>query len=238
MHRRRFLATTGTLALAGLAGCTGGSEPTTETETSADATTTDTVESSGSGGRSIDQHPAATGLDAQPVRGELGGNVIVAFEDPSCPRCRAFETGTVPRIESELVETGQAAYVYRNYPVIYPWGKPATQALEATFDRRADAFWRLVRHYYRNQSTFTTDNVLDETAAFLNDETDVDGDAVAADAEAKRFDSAVQADLDAGEAADVGRTTPTIFLFRDGEYVTKASGSISYEVVATALGVA
>lgn len=245
MQRRRVLATTGAALAAGLAGCTdgfggmddgmdgGGGDGMRDggdSDDGSDSTST-------SGGTGIETHPAATDLDAQPVRGELGGNVIIAFEDPSCPRCRAFESGTVPEIQSELVETGQAAFVSRNYPVIYPWGKPATQALEAAFDRSADAFWALNGFYYANQSSFSTDNVLERTASFLNTETDVDGDAVASDADAKRFDDRVQADLDAGMAADVGGTTPTIFLFRDGQYVTKASGSISYEVIATALGV-
>lgn len=242
MQRRRFLATTGAALATGLAGCadtmTGmGENPMSDdggaTSGSGDSKTT-------SGGTALAEHPAATGIDAQPVRGDLGdldGNVIIAFEDPSCPRCRAFETGTVPKIEAELVDTGTAAFVSRNYPVIYPWGKPATQALEAAFDRSADAFWTLNEFYYTNQSSFDTENVLSKTASFLNEQTGIDGDAVASDAEAKRFDARVQADLDAGAAADVGNTTPTIFLFRDGQYVTRASGSISFEVIATALGV-
>ena len=157
MHRRRFLATAGAVALAGLAGCTTGDGGDGGDPTTAD-TATDTTTTQGSDGTPIGDHPAAAGLADQPVRGDLGGNVVVAFADPSCPRCRAFETGTVPRIQAELVETGRAAYVYRNYPVVYPWGKPATQALEATFDRSDDAFWTLLAHYYHEQSSFTTSN--------------------------------------------------------------------------------
>lgn len=109
--------------------------------------------------------------------------------------------------------------------------------MEATFDRSADAYWALNSHYFENQSDFDEDNVLDLTATFLNDETSVDGDAVASDAEAKTFDEQIQADIDAAEAAGADGVTPTIFLFRDAKYTTKAAGSISYEVIATALGV-
>lgn len=45
------------------------------------------------------------------------------------------------------------------------------------------------------------------TATFLNDETSVDGDAVASDAEAQTFDEQVQADIDAAEAAGADGTT-------------------------------
>lgn len=245
MKRRRYLATTGAILTTGLAGCTeslgAGSSDDTTTESGSDESMDDDsmdTTTTTSGGTPLAEHGAGMDIAEQPVLGDLDtGNVVVAFEDPSCPRCRAFESGTVPKIVSDIVDTGKGAFVSRNYPVIYPWGKPATQALEATFARSDDAFWALNSYYYENQSDFGTDNVLTKTATFLNENTDVDGDAVASDAEAKKYDAAVQADLSAGEAAGVGRTTPTIFLFRDGQYVTKAAGSISFEVVATALGV-
>jgi protein-disulfide isomerase len=142
----------------------------------------------------------------------------------------------VPRIRDELVATGQARFVARTYPVVYPWGEPAVQALEATFARSPEAFWGLFAHYFADQDAFSTDNVLPRTEEWLAANTDLDGAAVVADAEAGAYDDAVQVDLDAGEAAGVGRTTPTVFLFRDGEYVTRAGGSVSFDLITSALG--
>ena len=222
----------GCLGSSGGSGSGGGDGSTTDGGTSGGATATDDA-------RSIENHPAAAGLDTQPTKGPDPSGaeaVIVAFEDPSCPRCRAFEEQTVPRIESELVEPGRASFVFRGYPVIYPWGKPATQALESTFARDAEAHWALAGHYFAEQSSFDESNVLDRTRTFLEAETDVDAEAVVTDAESKAHDAAVQADLDAGMAAGAGGTTPTVFLFRDGEYRTKAAGSVSFSVVTNALG--
>ena len=234
--RRAVLAGTGALAVSALAGCLGGGR----------ASDRGSERGSESGGptatpdeNSLSNHPAAANLDAQPTRGpdpfEARG-VVVAFEDPSCPRCRVFEQDTVPQIQSDLVESGTVSLVFRGYPVIYPWGKPATQALESTFAASADAFWALKNHYFAKQSSFTTDNVLDATREFLAANADVDAEAVVADAEAKGHDAQVQADLDAGMAAGAGHTTPSVFLFSNGEYRTKASGSVSYSVVKNALG--
>jgi protein-disulfide isomerase len=221
VNRRTFLRSAGATGLTAgtvaTAGCLGGESPPS--------------------GTPFADHPATVGIEDQPRKGELGGNVVLAFEDPSCPRCRTFEQDTVPDIEENLVATGRGAYVVRTYPVVYPWGEPAVHALEATYDRDADAFWSLFSHYFAQQSSFDSENVLDRTADFLASETDVDGDAVVADAESGTYDEAVQTDLDAGMHADVGRTTPTVLLFRDGRYVTRASGSVSYDVVGTALGV-
>jgi len=183
-------------------------------------------------------HPVGQDLATQPRLGpdpaEAAG-VIVAFEDPSCPRCAAFEEQTVPKIKSELVDPGDAAYVVRTAPLVYPWGEPAIHALEATYARDADAFWALLAHYFDEQDAFDTGNVLARTETFLSAETDVDGAAVATDAEARAYDDAVGVDVDAAEAADVSGT-PTVFLFRDGEYRTRVTGSVSFELVKQSLG--
>lgn len=232
--RRQVVAATGlaVAGLGGLAGCTGraSDDGSSDGGSSPDGTTTST-------GPSLADHPAAQGLDAQPSLGPAdAGATIVAFEDPSCPRCRAFERNTVPRVRGELVSAGEARFVARTYPVVYPWGEPAVQALEATFARSAEAFWGLFAHYFDEQGEFSADNVLSRTEAWLATNSALDAASVVADAEARAYDDAVQVDLDAGEAAGVGRTTPTVFLFRDGQYVTRASGSVSFELITSALG--
>ncbi|ERH12845.1 MAG: hypothetical protein J07HB67_01871 [halophilic archaeon J07HB67] len=107
--------------------------------------------------------------------------------------------------------------------------------MEATFARDESAFWGLLDYYYRNQSRLSIDNVSRLTESFLAG-TGVDAAAVVADADNEAYDDAVQADLDAGEAGDVGRSTPAVALFRDGAFVTTANGSVSYDLIANTLG--
>ena len=239
LTRRRVLAGTGALAIGSIAGCTGGGNGGGSSGGGggygggggSSGTTTTAADT-------LENHPAASGLADQPTLGPDPSDaeaVIVDFSDPSCPTCRRFEEDVVPRIEADLVEPGRASLVFRGYPVIYPWGEPATQALESTYARDADAFWALKDHYYAEQSSFDEDNVLDRTRAFLAAETDLDADAVVSDAESEAHGAAVQADLDAGMAAGAGRTTPHLFLFKDGEYRTKAAGSVSFSVITNAL---
>jgi len=214
MNRRRVLTLAGAGIVGSLAGC-GGSET----------------------GQSVDDHPAAADLDAQPRRGDLDGHVVLAFEDPSCSTCRRFHENTVPEIESNIVDAGLGAYVVRTYPIIYPWGEPATQALESTFARSDEAFWALFGHYFATQGRFTVDNVLDRTESFLADSTDVDGTAVVEDARNMAHDDAVQADISAAENADLPGQTPIVLLFRDGQFVSSVNGSVSYDAIASALQV-
>ena len=223
MHRRAFLAASAAAATT-LAGCQdiglgGGTE---------------------SGGDSLSDHGAARNIEAQPRLGpapDEATGVIVAFEDPSCSRCRAFERQVVPKIKSNLTDAGKAAYVFRGYPVVYDWGDPAAHALEATYARDEDAFWDLLAHYFDEQDSFRstgTNEVYPRTKTFLRKSTDLDADAVISAAKSEAGD-AVQMDLEAGKDAGAGRTTPHVFLFRDGEYLTKVSGSTSYDAISGTL---
>ncbi|MFC7069267.1 DsbA family protein [Halobaculum lipolyticum] len=221
--RRSALATVGVAGLGALAGCLGG--------------TSGSGDGGGANGTPIGDHPAGAGLDSQPALGPAdAGATVVAFEDPSCPTCRNFERNAGERLRSGPVADGDLRFVSRVYPIIYPWGKPAVQALEAVYAREGgeEAYWALFDHYFAEQGAFDTDTVLDRTESFLAANTDLDASGVVADAEAEAYDDAVQTDLDAGSAAGADRT-PTLFLFRDGTYVTRASGNVSYETIASAL---
>jgi len=242
MRRRQFLAgsvATATL-LAGCGGASGGNS--TGDGTSTVTTGTDAGGASG-GGFTLPDHPALDGIGSQPTLGPPPGEapgLIVAFEDPSCPTCATFESRVVPEIRANLVDPEKATFVFRSYPVIYPWGEPATHALEATFATDEAAFWDLLAHYFDNQDTYRgldDSAVFDRTEAHLAETTALDATAILDRARNGDADAAVTSDLEAGQAAGAGRVTPHLFLFANGEYLTKASGSISYSVIESALGV-
>lgn len=234
-----------TAALAGCADSADDTDPTTgagtgDTTVGSGSPGTATTSRTGTGSESagLDDHPSTAGLAEQPTLGPdptVAPAVVVAFEDPSCPNCRAFERDTFPNLRAAAVEDESLSFVYRNFPFAYPWGRPAMQALESTYARDAAAFWSLKAHYFAEQPSFSTANVFRKTREFLAANASVDAEAVVADAEAEVHDAAVQADVDAGNDAGVP-STPTCFLFRDGAYVTRVSGARSYSVFATALG--
>ncbi|WP_336359910.1 DsbA family protein [Haladaptatus sp. ZSTT2] len=225
MNRRRFLAGTALTGVAALAGCLGGASDAGSPETDGESTTTETSKT----------HPALEHIDAQPILGSVDQEaLIVAYEDPSCPTCRRFEQNTFPELKATHIDTGNVAFAFRVYPIIYPWGKPAVQALEATYARDEDAFWTLKDHYYADQSSFAEANVLERTEQFLADATDVDAAAVVSDAREKVYDDAVQLDLSSGKAAGAS-ATPTFYLFLDGEFQTQIQGAQDVRVFENAL---
>lgn len=236
---RRDLLAAGVAGLGALGGCLGGAGgDTRDSDVGAAATgsATDPATTTAATADAYGAHPSTAGVESQPRRGSADAGVqIVAFEDPSCPRCKAFERDTVPRIRAELVDPGEGSFVVRTAPLVYPWGEPAIRALEATYAREADAFWGLLAHYFAEQSSFTADTVRSETAEWLSANTGLDGEAVVEAADGEAAAAAVRVDADAADAANV-TGTPTVFLFDEGSYVTRATGSVGFDLIRSALG--
>lgn len=243
----------GTVGVAGLAGCLGrdggdddnpfaagtatdGDDDNRATTAGGDA---GDLEIGVADGGTLDGHPAVRDLAGQPYFGPPPGTAagtVVAFEDTSCSRCAAFEEGTVEKIRTELAAGGDATFVFRGYPILYPsTARPACAVLEATLDRSARAHFAMAREYFTNQNDYSPENVYDRSEQRLEELTDLDGTGVVADARDGAYDEAVATDVAAGEAAGAS-STPAVYLFRAGEFRTMASGSLSFEAVRTTLG--
>lgn len=227
--RRRVLAGVGSLSSIAVAGCLGGSDD--------GSGETENGETGGSTG--IMDHPISQDVGAWPTRGPdpfEASAALVVLDDPSCNRCAAFHQGAISELTANYVEAGELSITIRPYPVVYPWGEPAAQALEATMDRDEAVYWDLLDHYFAEQSSFNTDNVLDETETWLSENSELDAAAVVEDVRADAFADRIDATLSAAEEAGAGRTTPATFAFVDGEFETLLNGSQSTETVETVLG--
>lgn len=211
MDRREFLLCAG--AVGGVAGCLG------------------------DGGEAAEDHPATRDPDVGLRAGapiDLDGDLIVAFEDPSCVACGRFHEGPFRELRAELLDPGAATFLYRPVRVVAEWADPAGAAVLATAHRDREAAWTLLQRYHDERDRLSTGTVLERTAAILDAETAVDGAAVREDVASGRYDDDLAfldglfEDLDA-------RGTPTFYVFSEGEFVTDVLGVQEYEVFAGAL---
>ncbi|WP_231185871.1 DsbA family protein [Haladaptatus sp. DYF46] len=225
LRRRTFLAGTA-LFLSGCASLSGSNDTTTATN-------------SNSNSKTLDDFPAARGIDNQPTLGPQPGTAdrtVIAFEDPSCHYCGRFERDTFPKIESNYIDSGKLSFVSRfAVAPIQPWGTPAAEALEATYARNESVFWTLKEHYFAEQDTFSESNVLSKTKSFLESNTDVDAAAVVDDAKNEAYEGALSKDQRAASAAGV-EGVPSFFVFDGGTLSTSITGAQPYSVFEKALG--
>ena len=183
-------------------------------------------------------HVSARDVENLPTQGspaETPGSII-EFTDPACDVCASFHAQTFRSLREELVDSGEVSFISRMYPSGSGiWPEVASAALVATHEQDFETFWDLKYYYYENQSALNRDNVHERTEAFLSEYDTVDANGIVDAVRDGEYDEYVEANIDAAQNAGTGRTTPTFYLFRDGEYVTEITGHQNTRVFRSAL---
>jgi protein-disulfide isomerase len=154
--------------------------------------------------------PAGDGL----VLGDPKAPVkIEVFEDFQCPACKNFTEQVEPRILKELVETGKAYYVFRNYAFIdtNPSGESRQAASASLCANDQGKFWEYHDVLFanwngENQGSFN-DRRLADFAKALN----LDMKAFQACFDDGRYQAELQTSFEEGNAMGV-KGTPSVFV--------------------------
>ena len=153
-----------------------------------------------------------------PVRGADDAPVtMVAFSDFQCPYC-ARSISLIDQVLDRY--ENQVKFVFLHYPLPnHGWAKPAAVAAQCAARQDEEAFWTVHDAYFANQGQITEDNVIEQTAGYLQ-ETGIDMGAwrtCATDTASDTHQEAsqvVDTSLQTGQQLGV-RGTPTFFI--DGE---------------------
>ena len=80
---------------------------------------------------------------------------IVEFGDYQCPGCGSFAVSVKPRLEQEYVSSGEARFVYYDFPLIqiHPNAFLAARAARCADDQ--DLYWEYHEHLFRNQTAWS-----------------------------------------------------------------------------------
>lgn len=197
MHRRSFLTLAGTGATLSIAGCTAFFEA------------------------SLPEELEGTEPDSEQLPAPLIGSGPVAidvYEDFGCPSCHDFEADVFPDIEQQLLETDEATYRHRDFPlpaddqsIAMATAARAVQAETMTDDDPAGEFFA-----YKQAVMDADDWSEDALADLAASETDADRAAVADALENGTYYPTLVADWNRGDEAGV-EGTPTIIV--DGEQI-------------------
>ncbi|SIR74657.1 DsbA family protein [Natronorubrum thiooxidans] len=197
MHRRSFLTLAGTGATLSIAGCTSVFE----------ASLPDDLEGTEP---DSDQLPAPS-IGSGPV-------AIDVYEDFGCPSCHDFQADVFPDLEKRLLETDEATYRHRDFPlpaddqsVAMASVARAVQAETMTDDDPAGEFFTYKRAVIAADD-WSEDALVDLAAS----EADIDRNVVADALEEGTYSPTLVADWNRGDEAGV-EGTPTVVV--DGEQV-------------------
>ncbi len=95
----------------------------------------------------------APGQLGEKALGEADAPVtVVEYASMSCPHCAHFDTETFDAFKAKYVDTGQARYIFREFPLNAPAYAVAMVARCAPADR----FFDVVHAYFRSQNEWLT----------------------------------------------------------------------------------
>lgn len=141
---------------------------------------------------------------------------IVEFGDYQCPGCGAFALTVKPQIEATLVQSGEAEFVFYDFPLvsIHPNSFLAARATRCAADQ--GKYWEYQETLFRNQARWSTASM--PTSAFEDyaGELGMDDGAFSACLNSDRHAELVSANRELGNRMGVA-STPTVILNVNGQ---------------------
>ena len=157
-----------------------------------------------------------------PVAGDPEADVTVkAFEDFSCPHCRAYSLDVFPKVREKYIATEKIRYEFHDFPipVNQKWSWAAASAARSVQDRVDDAaFYDFAHALFENQGDYSMSLIED-----LAGDTEAAPCAVRAAAANETYRPVLEADREAGLNMGV-EATPSVFV--DGQAVEHSFSKI------------
>jgi protein-disulfide isomerase len=136
---------------------------------------------------------------------------IVEFGDYQCPGCGAFALQVKPQVELNFVQSGEARFIYYDFPLvsIHPHAFLAARAARCAGDQ--ELFWEYHATLFRNQSTWSAQQSVMGSFLDYAEEVGADVDAFEACLKSDRHADVVTANMRLGEQLGI-TGTPTVMI--------------------------
>lgn len=157
---------------------------------------------------------------------------ILEFGDYQCPGCAAFALQAKPPIVQQLVNTGEAEFIFYDFPLIsiHPNAFLAARAARCAADQ--GSFWDYHDLLFRNQGRWATANLPSSAFEDYAAEVGMDEGDFASCLNSDRFADVVTANMQLGNRLSVG-STPTVLLRAGGQ--TRSLNSFDIQSIRAAI---
>ena len=157
---------------------------------------------------------------------------IMEFGDYQCPGCGAFALSVKPRLEADYVASGQARFVFYDFPLysIHPHAFLAARAARCAGDQ--DKFWEYHETLFRNQARWSGEATLGGTLSDYADELDLDMGDFNACVNSDKYADVVSANLELGMRMGV-QSTPTVLVQANG--MLRKVATFDYNTIVSAI---
>lgn len=163
--------------------------------------------------------------------------VVIEFSDFQCPFCRRFYTQTLSQLESEYINTGKVAFVYRDFPLtsIHPAALPSAIATECA---REQGKWREAHNQIFDEQnklgSGTVDYSISDVKTWLAQIPGIDSVKLNSCIDSNKYQNEVEKDFQDG--VNFGVTgTPTFFIGNSQKGYVAVVGAQPYSVLKSAI---
>jgi len=157
---------------------------------------------------------------------------IVEFGDFQCPGCGSFALSVKPQLDGTLVASGQAKFVFYDFPLIsiHPNAFLAARAARCSTDQ--DKYWEYHETLFRNQSRWSAASMPSSAFEDYAGEVGMDEAEFSSCLNSDKYADVISANMELG--ARMGVTgTPSIFVNANGE--TRRLGSSDFQSIQRAI---
>ncbi|MDX1614595.1 MAG: thioredoxin domain-containing protein [Candidatus Promineifilaceae bacterium] len=160
--------------------------------------------------------PTPAAIETDNAAGAMGNPeapvTIVEYTDYQCPYCSRHSLQTLPRIITELVDSGRVYYVLKDFPLDNLHDEARLAATAARCGGVQDAYWEMHDVVFENQQAWAGqgEGALD-VLSDLGAEIGLDQDDLLTCLESGQFDEAIEANRQEGLALGV-TGTPSFFV--------------------------
>lgn len=141
---------------------------------------------------------------------------IVEFGDYQCPGCGAFAMNVKPTLDGTLVQSGQAKFVFYDFPLIsiHPNAFLAARAARCADDQ--DKYWEYHEALFRNQARWSTASMPSSAFETYAGEVGMDEGTFSSCLNSDRHAELVTANMELGARMGVAGT-PSVFINTNGQ---------------------
>lgn len=157
---------------------------------------------------------------------------IIEFGDYQCPGCGSFALNVKPQVEQMMVNTGQAKFVFYDYPLItiHPNAFLAARASRCAGEQ--DKYWEYHETLFRNQGRWSGASMPSSAFEGYADDVGIDSGEFASCLNSDRFADVITANMEL--AARMGVTgTPTVLIEHNGQI--RRLNSFDYQTMQAAV---
>jgi len=159
---------------------------------------------------------------------------IMEFGDYQCPGCGAFALSVKPRLEADYVASGQARFVFYDFPLysIHPNAFLAARAARCAGDQ--DMFWEYHETLFRNQAQWSLEATIGGSLSDYADELGLNKGDFNACVNSDKYADVISANLELGARMNV-QSTPTVLVQANGQL--RQVATFDYNTIVSAIDV-